>query len=79
MLDTQPAALIYCDYTLTRVDLVLTMRVMLLSTIYRGKGLTLTFLAGTEPGKEEMRPAVFEKFRPLFWQIANSVVLKNSQ
>ncbi len=79
MLDTQPAALIYYDYTLARVDLLLTMRVMLLSTIYRGKGLTLTFLAGTELGKEETRPAVFEKFRPLFWQIANSVVLKNTQ
>jgi len=76
MLDQQPAALVYYDLSMKRVDLVVTVRGMLLETFYHGKCLALTFSVGTMPGEEQTRPAVFEKFRPLFLLIANSVVLK---
>jgi hypothetical protein len=76
MLDQAPAALVYYDLTVKRIDLVVTIRAMVLVSIYHGKSLAFTFSVGTNPGEEQTPPAVFEKFRPLFLLIANSVVLK---
>lgn len=76
MVDRQPGGLVYYDLPAKRVDLLVTIRVMQLQTYYHDKVLTFTFAVGTNAGQEQTRPAVFEKFRPVFLLMANSIVLE---
>ena len=77
VIDRHKGGMVISDQTVQRVDVTVFSRMLQFVTIYNGKMLFLQGMVGSKANDPAALQARFEKFQPLFMQIANSLVIQD--
>lgn len=77
VMDRHKGGMVISDQVAQRLDVTVYMRVLSFVTIYNGKMMFLQCMVGSKDSDPAALQARFDKFKPLFMQIANSFVIRD--